>query len=626
MHASLKLSNLSRLPFSLKTRAQKVSSASLEQAAQGVQKFCTDLPTISSDDRPFLLPLFSTFLDPLHIPATVDQLRSTATAAQTDDIRNRVLLTIYSLQSIQALLALDSISLQALPDLWATCIWPWISFLDSYSDNLPECNIPATTKLSTFATLINFFANDVGKEIFSSPGVFAVVGRTWAHLLHSYKSDDDAGIIVDEALSDISQFITQAAEHIRKHPDSLDDLGEGAGGLVSRLPSMVVSHLRHFIPHSDTVVTKDIATSVCGMVPFFFEDIQKHFPAFSRALLSCGAVPALITVLRAFGPDRMLVEQIFALSVVHISYFPRHRSITEALRAGLFPALFSYDTGGWKGAAVLWLKNLLSRILPASTIYRSTLVQLRLSLAERDRWDAASTFTTDHLADWNAFLELANSRFQILNDYDSGILKAPKMCDNMQCMALYPDDDIQACSGCRLFRYCSKDCQLTNWRNDHRWVCAPLSSHRNDYSTNSARDKSFLRALLHHEYTTHREIIAREYLRFALEYPDLIPVLVFGYIHGACSIEVDPLTLLINTLDFEAARAVTRDGRIQYQIMAVMNGEKPSCLLFPFRGVGRNFLEQLRAYAASLPLDGNANALGRLDEYLPVVLELMQRE
>lgn len=104
-------------------------------------------------------------------------------------------------------------------------------------------------------------------------------------------------------------------------------------------------------------------------------------PEFHAALLSHGIATALTTVCRALSHSALEVAEIqlkgflWALAD-NLGVFPRHRWITESLRAGLLPAIFSCGAGRHIERTGKILVRLLHDILPASTVYHSVLSQL----------------------------------------------------------------------------------------------------------------------------------------------------------------------------------------------------------------------------------------------------------
>ncbi|KAJ7818409.1 hypothetical protein B0H14DRAFT_2839347 [Mycena olivaceomarginata] len=64
---------------------------------------------------------------------------------------------------------------------------------------------------------------------------------------------------------------------------------------------------------------------------------------------------------------------------------------------------------------------------------------------------------------WSNFLSLAKVRFQFLETFDSG---------EFPCGVIRAKDEFLRCSGCRAMYYCSRTCQIADWRvGGHRRAC-----------------------------------------------------------------------------------------------------------------------------------------------------------
>ncbi|KAJ7890359.1 hypothetical protein B0H13DRAFT_1887553 [Mycena leptocephala] len=218
-------------------------------------------------------------------------------------------------------------------------------------------------------------------------------------------------------------------------------------------------------------------------------------PEFHAALLSHGIATALTTVCRALSHSALEVAEIqlkgflWALAD-NLGVFPRHRWITESLRAGLLPAIFSCSAGRH---------------------------------IERTGCDATAAFRDAALLDrWERFLKLVGERFQVVDAYNTSSLAPTKACDNLKRMLRL----VLLLAG-------MSEKWLAAW-----WTSSDVRGSRS--ALEPAKDGSFfLRALLTHDYKTHQEEIALDQLLFLHENPsEVVPYTLFDYRDGLCEIDV----------------------------------------------------------------------------------------
>jgi len=51
---------------------------------------------------------------------------------------------------------------------------------------------------------------------------------------------------------------------------------------------------------------------------------------------------------------------------------------------------------------------------------------------------------------------------------------------NPQTISCWTSENLQACSRCRAVLYCSRECQIADWKRGHKNVCARLAKERKD--------------------------------------------------------------------------------------------------------------------------------------------------
>ncbi|KAJ6474886.1 hypothetical protein C8R45DRAFT_383191 [Mycena sanguinolenta] len=376
---------------------------------------------------------------------------------------------------------------------------------------------------------------------------------------------------------------------------AFEDLIFGCGG-VRDLAEIVVLHIQRMLPTADSPVTVDktiyhLFAVVCivdpGAVP---GHRRRPDPTIQNAFRSCGIVTALTTASRALGKSPLdtagIVLRSFLFALLdHVASFPP-LWLTDSLRAGLLDVVFS---SYHREAISVPLRRLLEEVLIPAAVYHSVLLELRIPLAQvRDRAAAKIFGDTVLLAHWKNFVDLAESRFQIFDEYNNGLLMATRACDDVACDKTCPKQELKRCSGCLAAYYCSPKCQTNDWeRGGHRRMCEELSSRRKrDYSGNSARDRSFLRALLYREYTTRQAEIAQKRLLFLRHFPREIPCTIFDFTVSGCEIAVVPLKGLryLGMFQSEVEQRIRSAGTMDLNLMKVIYDDgEPRVWPFPVR-------------------------------------------
>ncbi|KAJ7725164.1 hypothetical protein B0H16DRAFT_1895179 [Mycena metata] len=165
------------------------------------------------------------------------------------------------------------------------------------------------------------------------------------------------------------------------------------------------------------------------------------------------------------------------------------------------------------------------------TCFYSVLSCLEPALHDVEDLQATPAFVQSDLFEaWSAFCDLAQSRISILKRYKSASYISLKPCGSLKCAEIHRKRVLMRCSGCKRQYYCSRRCQSVDWEDGHRTACPRLvSANRDEPEHLTTRDKSFLRALIDHDYKLSQLDILRYELDFIHAYPDRMPCLVFDY-------------------------------------------------------------------------------------------------
>ncbi|KAJ6527719.1 hypothetical protein B0H19DRAFT_1195573 [Mycena capillaripes] len=372
--------------------------------------------------------------------------------------------------------------------------------------------IPPWTRYASYMSLMRCLDDDaaVAQLRRSTVGLYVVVGRAWRHLINRKEQTASEGIAY------VSHFIGWRHKII-SNSTAFEELLIGTGGTPTGLAAIVVSHIKLLFPNPDSCIT-DYTISCLGSVLCLVSPQKVPGPydiAFNEALLSYGLIAAVTTAARALCRSTLAcadleVTAVFLTVVIQLTSCPT-KWIPEALRAGLLEVLFTLNHRKHISSGfVMLLKNVLS---PA-TVYHSVLSELQTSFPQvRNRKAGAILEDPGLLVYWDKFVELVETRLPILDEYNAGVLTATRVCDNLECARICTKGELKRCGACLAAYYCSPPCQASDWRRGgHRQACGDLSSRRKETSHTSARDRSFFRALVHHEYATRREEIEQKHL------------------------------------------------------------------------------------------------------------------
>ncbi|KAJ7649497.1 hypothetical protein DFH06DRAFT_1208370 [Mycena polygramma] len=617
MHPSLRLSNVSKLPSALRRTATAAASGSPRE----LQKLVEDLrkALVPPEYRTLLLPPFYANLDPAEIPLILESLD--ATPIQTEAIRFRIVQVLGNLKIVSILGRLNSVSLDAFVDLWLR-VWPWIEFLDEYQDHVPGIeHFSRTQRYSIYVALLLLFRhqNEASALMDSTGGAYVVVGKAWSHFVHRYGEDARHLYDVCHFLS-FSHGLWGNDGAREQNPFPFKGLITGAGGTRTDFASLVVSHLDRVVGDPDP---RQIVDSGAGILLVLGSDLSLR-----DALLVQGIVPPLTTAVLALSSSpsdihAVVLDTVFPALIDCLRCFPCHRWVTESLRAGLLRIVFSrpyFPKSGDCLRALLDPGSALSR----STVYHSVLSQLRSSLLEiRDRDAAAAFGDPEILEHWARFLALAENRFQVVDLYNTGASTFMRACDNMECAKIERKRNLKRCGGCLRSYYCSQICQAEDWRRGmHRQWCGVISLARHRDLEVRARDRSFLRALLHHDYLARREDIALRHLPSLKMNPSGAPHTLFDYTAGTCGeINLADYQGDDSHYDGDAARLVTSGGRMELHFMATFNGrEEAQIWKFPLHLASTELIQGMRAIADTVPPNATPKDL---ELYRPLVRDLL---
>ncbi|KAJ7190266.1 hypothetical protein GGX14DRAFT_606091 [Mycena pura] len=215
--------------------------------------------------------------------------------------------------------------------------------------------------------------------------------------------------------------------------------------------------------------------------------------------------------------------------------------------------------------------------------------------------------------EWKAFVALAEERLEVLKFFESQKRVSKGMCSNVQCGLIDERRRFSVCAACRSRYYCSVECQRSDWREGgHRHACETLSTERGAELLRK-RDLTFLRTLLHHDYTKARCDVWAQQVAFWHAHPGATPAdyyVDFDYTRGRTAVSVVPLSPDPRTQAHAStgppgepepaarAAAAAAGGRLELHCMRVSEGGAARAYWIPLRASSARLVDGLRAIAS----------------------------
>ncbi|KAJ7078775.1 hypothetical protein C8R44DRAFT_825108 [Mycena epipterygia] len=577
MHPALQLSRLDRLPPAIRRTASAAARGSAEHLKR-LEARLREIPDLEQ-----LLPVFYANLDPQYIPSG-DQL-DIPTIFTDDGVVCRASISLTSLFSI------IGIPLPVFQEIWPA-LWKWMLFLDAFRDHLPESvDVNIGTGFLLFAGGFGR-SKDIMSIMSSTTGFRRMLARAWVLLLRPGNRVAPVGF---EALT--MTLLIQMKVANRKH---VEEVIEGAGGTLSDLAFLVIAYIDRVRPDTGPPVRQD--SRLHGLLIDFVEDVDKFLAddkvdrealgPFSAALLSAGIIPALTTMVyiltRPKGKASPFPRLVFMSVLFLAKVLPGSaeiRSLANAVKSGLLHVIVACGGTGEVNAA---LQLILEDALPTSLLYYYNLLIFDEALAAVESLACEPAFRSCAIFDvWTQFTALAAQRLSILSK-DQRL----KACDNLKCGRIGARISFKRCSGCLASYYCSADCQKIDWSEYHGKSCDRLCSYRLcEMQPFRARERSFLRALLNHDYTASKSLIIQKQALFMATHPGEAFVTLFDYTKGHGQVRVVSAENPIWARYFggqmqwqnDIARAVRAEGRMELHAMLMRDGADLRCFGIPLR-------------------------------------------
>ncbi|KAJ6448348.1 hypothetical protein C8R45DRAFT_1084515 [Mycena sanguinolenta] len=535
-----------------------------------------------------ILPVFYHHLDPIKIPSE-DAMDTEVLAADTVDAVTRALLCVEGLYN------LGTFPLGSHPELWER-VWPWARFFGAHNSRIPDASTEDTIRARVFSIVANL--SGTPSKVASTPEIGVLTAQVWGS--HFRDPNQNPNFPFRLAL-----FLGSGGEY------TLDPFIEGAG-CVDALAIMVVKLPDYLLSSGSDL---EGTTRCLGSVLEFCRRAEDQ--AWLSALRSHKFIAAMVSVL-LFAERLPEIPNIAGLypklfneawpGFVRVSALDSgYTHVVEAIDAGYIQLIVSIA-----GRHVDWLESrIVIGVLQPATVYYPVLAALERTLPLIQRATSAPTFISCTLyPDWQEFNDLVLDRLEVKRMFDSGEHVTCRACDNLECGKILKKTDFKRCAGCEHHHYCSKECQIKDWRTGHRESCPKIhlsEFHAPKYLT--SRDRAFLRFLVARDYEKHKLQIFLGWIRIHHHGESLITL--FDYNTGDLEIEMRPR-------EFDGDRnyheRVMRSGRRMHAlVIQVIAGQ--ACLqrwLLTIRSSASEVHEALCQLSPGLPLPTGEDALSDL--------------
>ncbi|KAJ7354426.1 hypothetical protein DFH08DRAFT_955819 [Mycena albidolilacea] len=385
----------------------------------------------------------------------------------------------------------------------------------------------------------------------------------------------------------------------------LEELTEGVGGSWDALASLVIDTISLVAPSGTNPLSPLNYNLLYGVLCFVrrFDGLDPkpsaNLPPLCAALASRGVVESLTIAVSALtqtttpDPTSALETILLILASVFLSPGGYHQ-IPVAARIGFFHAIIE---GGKRRLLDQHVRVILDQILAPSSVYYTVLSGISEAFYDAHKGLAAcEAFRRSPIfEDWSAFAEIVSYRLKIMKRFDDRIGMSQRGCDNPKCCKIAVKTEFKRCSGCKAFRYCSKDCQIFDWSQGmHKFWHMHRVNYQHTNEILTSRERAFLRFLLHHDYLEAR--VETFPMSAALE----DKVSIDKYIWAD-----------------HVRRALDSDGRMELHVMLLRFGDKKDYWILPLRSNSSYYRDSFVYFRNIYLRDGSA-ALAKAYENLRV--------
>ncbi|KAJ6451108.1 hypothetical protein C8R47DRAFT_1259808 [Mycena vitilis] len=409
MHKSLELRTLKQLPPS--SRYQKAALSAAQGSFAHLQQIMVHIVESGPPNAILYLPICWPNLDPTKIP-TPHELDDLLANSKADDIPK------FPFIALEMILFLRNIPPQALLDLWPR-IWPWIQFLDTYSELMPTCPV----LLHLYWVFFGYLDRVPNTLVNTTPGVRALIAKAWVEYV-------DNGSVESGGFSALLRFI---GSDVPLSEACLVEYAAGVGDSVDHLAALVCSH---FLMVRGHVSLGPIQMGIRFALAIGAGEASAAESEFQTCLRRRGVVAVLAEItrdfaeeLRAFPQDvqlKVTVSDCLSLLVLELCHPAGYLWIPEAIRAGLLGTLACLAHVQAADDHILYIQLLLTEA-HRSTAYYSVLREIEGCPSELSKRIPPDPI----LPQWVAFVALAKDRLELKKTFDSTDYVAYLACDNL---------------------------------------------------------------------------------------------------------------------------------------------------------------------------------------------------
>ncbi|KAJ7114675.1 hypothetical protein C8R43DRAFT_1039188 [Mycena crocata] len=523
-------------------------------------------------ETPRLLPVYFALLDSSHLH-------------EDEWLPDRIRIGQTVFHSLSAIMRHMLVPMDSLEDLWPR-LWIWLQFLDRHPDAVSDeddddLEIRPTGTALARLNLLSFVSHlgglpNIHPLISMTRGVLLLVSRLWVRWIHEERIRKRSGLCMMILLQ---QFIRV------RHPH-FDEVIDGVGGTHLDLGALVLKHIDIMVSqiHSGTLSQDEVKDFriVLG---------ELANPKYREAFVVQGIVASILKLVIALWPVHPDCTPYFIhILGKYMQCYPVFPWVVEALDAGLLGLFARWAMQGSFSEAYdhYSLRLIFCRLLPSQMIYYS--VVRRVEKVGHDT--LIPLFKHPGIRrDWMVLRDLTAGRSLLKSQFDiRGI--SLKFCGNLKCNNIEQKTSLSRCSRCSYSYYCSAACQRSHWSSGgHRDVCQ-LRDQTGDERL-SAKKLSFIRYIVHNDYTTRKEEIFRLRAEFMFASPRIVPFYTeFDYTSGDVRLSVRPTVELLHQLPSEAAKRRWLDfvlrmgvaaGTMFLDVAVVEQGQRRRICIFPMR-------------------------------------------
>ncbi|KAJ7616320.1 hypothetical protein DFH06DRAFT_1343328 [Mycena polygramma] len=602
MHPCLLRSNMSQLPQPQRTFASKAATGSVTHLL--ALDTYTRKPNVARNTLAGLLPVVYPNLDPAGIPDSVqlDTMLLEGTMWPSIDC------AVLALSILASISELGELPIDVAPDLWPI-VWKWMNFLHTYLDFLPH-KIDHDLRMIQDGVIVRTFANhtQTAELIYSTVGTRSLLAKAWkVQVADKSHSGKDETIFRGAALSlEVLTIRMDGAANTEEVFDALGGIGNMAATLVAHIAKGAAIH------------KTPLSLESLAIALLFIKERALNDELLNRALFSKGIVTALLAAIRSLKDARSTdvwtnpnIRLCFDALQLYASMPPGYPWVIEALGAGLLDMIivFAPRSPGSDDAQHFYqfFGWLLQTIIPSALVYHRAVVQIRRSLNEAvvtPAFKKSRTYTQ-----WEGFCTVVQRPISILHKWERR--SCFRACDNMQCCKIGKKDQLMECAACQSTNYCSKECQVSDWKNGHRKECEELCVARcRNPEPLSGRELSFMRAVLHHDFEQMIFDASRQQAEFMKNSPGEQCITILDYtdprgvtikVHHPAKLPAMTPRLQVE-VRAQLARAARSNGQLQLHMMYVTEGPQRTRLhLFPQRAATGTFHKDLQCLARDIP-------------------------